>query len=113
MNEQGTAWVWSQYRGLITDEASAGPLPLFGRTAAPEGDERGRGVSGRLKRGAALAAAMTIGLFFPKIAGALLLLSALMLISGVEPERFDQLCRNIPGGGVILGVLAFVDSVLS
>lgn len=107
MNEQGTAWVWSQYRGLITDEASAEPLSLFGRTAAPEGDERGR-----LRRGAALAAAMTIGLFFPKIAGALLLVSALMLISGVEPERFDQFCRNIPGGGVILGVLAFVDSVL-
>lgn len=108
MTGKNDAWVWSQYRGVSGgDDAASEPLPLFGGGGAREAD-----AAKRLKWGAALAGAMVTGLFFPKIASMLLIVAVLMLISGVEPERFEGLCGMLPGGKAVLGVLAFVDGLL-
>jgi len=104
------AWVWSQYRGVTGgDDAASEPLPLFGSGSGGDPEALARK---RLGWGAALTGAMITGLFFPKIAAIVLIVSVLMLISGVEPERFEQLCGMLPGGKAVLGLLAFVDGLL-
>lgn len=105
MTDKPTAWVWSQYRAVVSDdEAAADPLPLFGGASGQSG--------GRTRRGAVLAAAMIVGLFFPKIAFLLLITAVLMVLSGLEPQRFEDFMQTMPGGGVILKILAMADTLL-
>jgi hypothetical protein len=108
MASQGEAWVWSAYRGVVGDEAAAekaAPLPLFGATAESP-------TAKRLSWGAAFALAMGLGLFFPKIAFLLLIIAALMIASGLAPERFEDVCNGLPGGGFVLKTLAVIDALL-
>ena len=109
MAVKGEAWVWSQYKGVIGSQAEppASPLPLFG--AATNSPTFG---AKRSKWGGAMALAMIIGLFLPKIAGLLLLLSLLMVVSGWEPERAEAFFKTVPGGGLALGLLALIDAIL-
>ncbi len=109
MTDTSKAWVWSQYRAVVSeDKASANPLPLFG-DASSDGTESS---GGRTRRGATLAIAMIIGLFFPKIAFLLLVVSVLMTLSGLEPKRFDDFMQTVPGGSVVLKILAVTESLL-
>lgn len=109
MTDTSKAWVWSQYRAVVPeDRATANPLPLFG-SGSPE--EKGA-PGGRTRRGAALAIAMIIGLFFPKIAFLLLIVSALMILSGLEPKRFEDFMQTLPGGGAVMKLLAIVEALL-
>ncbi|RTL80202.1 MAG: hypothetical protein EKK29_19870 [Hyphomicrobiales bacterium] len=109
MTDTSKAWVWSQYCAVVPDdEATAKPLPLFGR-GAPE--DKSPTTGDRTKRGLILAGAMIIGLFFPKIAFLLLVLSALMILSGLEPKRFEDFMETVPGGGVVLKILAISEQL--
>ncbi len=74
MTETSKAWVWTQYRGVISDNDSAAtsPLPLFGDASALP--------PSRTRRGGFLAITMLIGLLFPKIAFLLLVLSGLLIL---------------------------------
>lgn len=106
MKGTGEAWVWSQYRGVAEEEkGSSEPLPLFGAATAS-------GSSKRTSWGVAFALAMGLGLFFPKIAFLLLILAAMMIASGVAPERFEEFCNSLPGGSVVLRLLSVVDTLL-
>ncbi|WP_363349327.1 hypothetical protein [Methylocystis echinoides] len=108
MADTSKAWVWSQYRAVAgEDKATANPLPLFGNSST-----EGAGLSGRTRRGAALALAMIIGLFFPKIAFLLLVLAVLLILSGLEPTRFQAFMETVPGGSVLLKVLGMLDALL-
>lgn len=106
MKGNGEAWVWSHYQGVVEEEReNSEPRPFFD---APT-------VSGSSKRaswGVAFALAMGLGLFFPKIAFLLLILAAMMIASGVAPERFEEFCNSIPGGSLVLRLLSVVDTLL-
>jgi hypothetical protein len=107
MTGRGEAWVWSQYRGVVDEDATAkaAPLPLFGATAETT-------TAKRTSWGVAFALAMGLGLFFPKIAFLLLIIAALMIASGLAPERFEEFFGALPGGGVVLRLLAIIDALL-
>lgn len=105
MTDTPKAWVWSQYRAIVPDDAaSANPLPLFGGGSGQSGS--------RTRRGAVLAAAMVVGLFFPKIAFLLLVIAVLMIFSGLEPKRFDDFMEAVPGGAIIQKIVDVADSLL-
>lgn len=106
MKGEGEAWVWSQYQGVVEARCeSGGALPLFGGAAdAPSSKRKSWGVAFLL--------AMSLGLFFPKIAFLLLILAAMMIASGMAPERFEEFCKTLPGGGLVLRLLSFVDTLL-
>jgi len=107
MSETSKAWVWSQYQGIVSeDKATASTLPLFGI------NETGSGSANRTKWGMLLAAAVSIGLFFPTIAVLLIIFSGLMILSGLEPKRFEDFFKEVPGGSVVLKILAASDAVL-
>ncbi len=109
MTDTSKAWVWSQYCAVAPDQKPAeGPLPLFGGSSAAETDSPG----GRTRRGAVLALAMVIGLFFPKIAFLLLVLAVLLVLSGMEPGRFENFMNAVPGGGAISKLVSTLDAVL-
>jgi hypothetical protein len=106
MKGQGEAWVWSEYRGVVdSKEGDAAPLPLFGATG-------GSATAKRTSWGVAFALAMGLGLFFPKIAFLLLILAALMIASGLAPEAFEEFFNGLPGGSLVLKLLAVVDALL-
>lgn len=108
MAGQGEAWVWSAYRGVVDGEAgteTAAPLPLFGAAAESP-------MAKRVSWGTAFALAMSLGLFFPKIAFLLLIVAALMIASGTAPERFEEVVNGLPGGGLVLKLLAMIDALL-
>lgn len=106
MKGEGEAWVWSHYRGVIAEQQeSSGPLPLLG--VAPDSPS-----SKRVSWGAAFALAMGLGLFFPKIAFLLLIIAAMMVASGMAPEPFEEFCRTLPGGGLVVRLLSFIDTLL-
>lgn len=106
MKGEGEAWVWSQYRGVLDGETeSAGPLPLFGVAESSASSKR-------VSWGFAFSLAMGLGLFFPKIAFLLLIIAAMMVASGLAPERFEAFCNGIPGGNLVSRLLAFVDTLL-
>lgn len=108
MTEISKAWVWTQYKGVAEDHSQGGALPLFGASS----DGAASAASKRLKWGASLAAAMLVGLIFPKIAFLLLIFAGLLVLSGMEPTRFENFCKEIPGGSFILKILALADVVL-
>jgi hypothetical protein len=106
MKGQGKAWVWSQYRGVVdTGDEAAAPLPLFAGSADSAASKRTRW-------GVAFALAMSLGLFFPKIAFLLLIVAGLMIFSGMAPERFDETFSTLPGGGFVMKLLAVMDALL-
>ena len=108
MTETSKAWVWSQYKGVAND-ADTAPLPLFGGSTTQSGDSTS---SKRFRWGASLATAMLVGLFFPKIAFLLLILAGFMVLSSMEPKRFEDFCNQVPGGSIILKFLAVSDAFL-
>lgn len=106
MKGEGEAWVWSQYSGVLDGKTEgAGPLPLFDAAESST-------ASKRVSWGFAFALAMGLGLFFPKIAFLLLIIAAMMVASGLAPERFEAFCDGIPGGNLALRLLAVVDTLL-
>jgi hypothetical protein len=105
MKGQGEAWVWSQYRGVVDEESAAAPLPFFGGASESA-------TAKRTRWGVAFALAMGLGLFFPKIAFLLFILAALMIASGLAPERFEEFFGALPGGGFVLKLLSLVDALL-
>jgi hypothetical protein len=106
MNGQGEAWVWSQYQGVVGETGeTAAPLPFF--TGAADSP-----TAKRTRWGVAFALAMGLGLFFPKIAFLLFIVAALMIASGLAPERFEEFFGAVPGGGFVLKLLAVVDALL-
>jgi hypothetical protein len=109
VTEPSKAWVWSQYRANADErKAPDAALPLLGAFAAGEAESPG----GRTRRGVMLAVAMFVGLFFPKIAFLLLIVAILLILSGMEPERFDNFMASVPGGGAVSRVVAIVDVLL-
>ena len=105
MTEMSQAWVWSQYQGVVSGGSHpAAPLPLFGAT--------GFGSANRTKRGIFVATAMIIGLLFPKIAFLLLIFSGFLILSGLEPKRFEDFFNEVPGGSIVLRILAISDAIL-
>jgi hypothetical protein len=105
MTDISKAWVWSRYRGVVSeDHATAASLPLFGGTGSVSAN--------RTKRGLFVAAAIMIGLIFPKIAFLLLIFSGLMILSGLEPKRFEDFFKAVPGGDLVLKILAVSDTML-
>jgi len=114
MTDTSKAWVWSQYKGVVSEEATATLLPLFGNSSAkePKSNEVGAASAKRTAWGVFLAVAMIIGLAFPKIALLLLIFSGLMILSGFEPKRFDDFFNAVPGGSVVLNILAMSDAFL-
>jgi hypothetical protein len=105
MTDTPEAWIWSQYKGVLSeDRQTSAPLPLFGETVSVSGKRTSRGVS--------LAVAMIVGLLFPKIAFLLLIFAGIMIFSGLEPERFEDFCSQIPGGQFILKLLALTDALI-
>jgi hypothetical protein len=105
MTKSSKAWVWSQYHGVVPDdEGAAAPRPFFGDSGTPSGN--------RSRRGATIAAAMIIGLLFPKIAFLLLVFAVLMILSGMEPERFENFVKTVPGGAILLRLLDMADAAL-
>jgi hypothetical protein len=109
MTETSKAWVWSHYKGVIGDGAAADPLPLFGASIA---DGPASASSKRIKWGSSIALAMLVGLLFPKIALLLLIFAGLLVFSGMEPTRFEEFFKNLPGGNVVLKILAVADAFL-
>ena len=104
MTETSKAWVWSQYQGVISeDRATAASLRLFGET--------GSASAYRTKRGFFVAAAMVIGLIFPKIAFLLLIFSGLMILSGLDSKRFESFFKAVPGGTLVLKILDMSDAI--
>jgi hypothetical protein len=105
MTDAPKAWIWSQYKAVVSEDRPSGaPLPFFGAA--------GSGLANRTKRGATLAAAMIVGLLFPKIAFLLLIFAGLMILSGLEPKRFEDFFNEIPGGGFVLRMMAIVDALI-
>jgi hypothetical protein len=110
MTETSKAWVWSQYRAVVTeDNADASPLPLFGNS--PAGGVPSTS-SKRIKWGASLAGAMLVGLLFPKLAFLLLIFAGLLVLSGMDPKRFEDFCNQVPGGSIVLKILDLSDVIL-
>ncbi len=106
MTETSKAWVWSQYKGVMdADNAAAKPLPLFGNPATST-------PSKRIKWGASLAVAILVGLLFPKTAFLLLIFAALLVLSGLAPDRFEEFFKQVPGGTIILKLIDFADVIL-
>lgn len=106
MIETSKAWVWSQYKGVMDDDHSAAkPLPLFGNSASST-------PSKRIKWGSSLAVAMMVGLLFPKTAFLLLIFAGLLVLSGVAPDRFEEFCKQVPGGSAIRKIVDVADAIL-
>jgi hypothetical protein len=104
MTDTPKAWIWSEYKGVVSeDRQTSAPLPLIGETVSGSGKRTSRGVS--------LAVAMIVGLLFPKIAFLLLIFAGLMIFSGLEPKRFEDFFTQIPGGQLVLGLLAVTDAI--
>lgn len=115
MTDTSKAWVWGQYRGVVSeDEASAVPRPLLGGSPAEGGASNAAGsqYARRTRWGLFLATAMIVGLAFPKIAFLLLIFSLLMILSGFDPKRFEDFFNALPGGNLVLGALAIADAFL-
>ena len=115
MTDTSKTWVWSQYKGGVSEEgATATPLPLFGNSSAKgtQSNEVGSASAKRTKWGVFLAVATIIGLIFPKIAFLLLIFSGLMILSGFEPKRFEDFFNAVPGGSIVLKILAMSDAFL-
>ena len=89
---------------MSEDHATAASLPLFGESRSASAN--------RTKRGFFVAAAMMIGLIFPKIAVLLLIFSGLMILSGLDPKRFEGFFKAVPGGNLVLKILALSDAIL-
>ena len=115
MTDTSKAWVWSQYKGVVSEEATATLLPLFGNSSAkgPKSNEVRAASAKRTAWGVFLAVAMIIGLAFPKIALLLLIFSGLMILSGFEPKRFDDFFNAVPGGSVVLKISGYVGRIPS
>jgi hypothetical protein len=110
MTKSSKAWVWSQYKAVLTeDNTGAAPLRLFGSSPTADGVTSS---TKRIKWGASLTVAMLVGLLFPKIALLLLIFAVLLILSGLDPKRFEDFCNQIPGGNVILKALDLWDAIL-
>jgi hypothetical protein len=106
MQGEGEAWVWSQYQGVLDGETeSAAPLRLFVTSETTASSKR-------VSWGLALALALGLGLFFPKIAFLLFIIATMMVASGMAPEWFEAFCKGIPGGNLVSRLLAVVDTLL-
>jgi len=126
MSEQSKAWVWSQYKGFITDSVEEKPqqtshasyindrvVPI--RPKPEEAFDRGDKVMtiNRAKYGILIAVAVLAGLFFPLLAIVLLAIAGLLIASGREPQKTEEFLASIPGGNYVTGLLRQFDSLLS
>lgn len=126
MSEQYKAWVWSQYKGVIAENAEEKPQQTSRASYAtdrvvpirPKSDEAFESESGgialkRAKYGILIAVAVLAGLFFPLLAIVLLAIAGLLIASGREPEKTREFWASIPGGHYVTGFLRQFDSLLS
>jgi len=129
MSEETTAWVWSQYRGVtaetasqasgVADSATSGGdrvVPIRSVYTNPASQRPSAtpasATKSRSKIGALIAASVLTGLLFPTISVLLLILAALMVASGQEPARTEKFLADLPGGALLLKLLAQVDQLL-
>jgi hypothetical protein len=129
MSEETTAWVWSQYRGVATEPGSRASgvaesttrendrvvsiRSVYTNEAAQRATTSSASATkSRSKIGALVAISVLTGLLFPMISILLLILAALMIASGQEPERTEKFLTGLPGGALLLTLLAQVDRLL-
>lgn len=126
MSEGSKAWVWSQYQGVVSDQTTAssseGPSQrpkeenveqLKPRLASAQDKVQGKTGPVRAKYGYLIAGSVIVGLFFPMIAIVLLAIAALLIFSGREPRRAQEILDSIPAGAYISRALDSIDSFLT
>ncbi len=119
MTDISKAWVWDTYRGVVDANAKSAASPEAGRGSADVVRLRtvegaGQKASGaRTKFGLAIAASVLLGAFFPILALLALLVAALLIVSGREPEKTHGVLAGLPGGDHVEKALSRVDSWLS
>ncbi len=117
MTDVSKAWVWDAYRGVVDVDAKSSPE---GRKESADVvrlrpvQGAGQKASGaRTKFGAAIAVSLLVGAFFPLLSFLLLLISALLIASGREPEKTRDMLAGLPGGDYVNKALSQVDGWLS
>ena len=126
MSEQPQAWVWSQYKGVISD-ANRQP----GQSATPIARDKDRVIPlklvhttdaapatrnakpNRFKYGLLLLVAVLSGLLFPIAALLLIAVAGLLIASGKEPKKTEEFLASLPGGNLLNNLLSQCDRLLS
>lgn len=123
MTDRTDAWVWSQYKGVIS-ESKAEPSPAATTTeervvplrpvpSSTRGSASQKSTQHRSMYGVVIGLAVLAGLFFPTVAVLLLLVAALLIASGREPKKVDDFLASIPGGGFVNKALTQFDDWLA
>jgi hypothetical protein len=125
MAEQSQAWVWSHYKGVVSDQGATHStespsqqpkeenIEQFKPRLASAQDSPPENVTSvRAKFGYAVAGAVIASMFFPMIAMVLLVIAALLIFSGREPRRAQEILDSIPAGAYISRALDSIDNFL-
>ena len=126
MSDQSKAWVWSQYQGIITQNTAKPAKPTSNE---PFDEERvvpfkpikqeafdsktGKAINNRTKYGIMVAVAVLSGMFLPLISIFLLVIAGLLIASGREPKKTEELMSSLPGGNYAISLLYKIDSLLT
>lgn len=123
MTDVPKAWVWDLYQGVISETNAKGAVKekaaedrvVRFRTIQGSGDQAmgQNATERRAKYGLSIAVSILIGAFFPLIAVFLFLVAALLIFSGREPKRAEDLLGQVPGGDHIRKAMVKVDEYLS
>jgi hypothetical protein len=119
MTDDSKAWVWNDYRGVVDADATSGASPGGRKDSADVVRLRtvqgqGQKASGaRAKFGVAIAVSVLAGAAFPLLSFLLLLIAALLIASGREPEKTRDALARLPGGDYVNKAVSHVDGWLS